>query len=413
LHQIGELGWCEYQTTYYLYKQLLSSSFELFLGSEVMSKEARMGVPSAETDRSFFQKAKEAGVPDDFLEKVKGGLTGLVAVLDTKQEGPHFGFRFDIDALPIIEDDDSSHAPAKEGFSSQHRGTMHACAHDGHAAIGLGLACFVEENKDKLTGKYTFIFQPAEEGSRGAKAIVDKGWLDDVDYFLSGHIGVEDLAVGTISATTTQFLATTKLDVTFEGVSAHAGKKPHEGKNALLAAAEAALALQGITRHGDGTTRVNVGKLVSGSGRNIVAEQAFMEVETRGSTTDLNKYMVTEAIRKIKAAALSYDVTEKVDIVGEGIAVNSNKEWIEEVKAATEGSAFVSNVIDEAPIGASEDVAYMMKRVQDQGGLATYLLYGTPLQHGHHHKAFDFDERVLTVAVNVLMNVIAKKGCFR
>ncbi|KHF39159.1 amidohydrolase [Halalkalibacter okhensis] len=411
LHQIAEIGWCEYQTTYYLYEQLKDTSFKLYTGEDVVAKEARMGLPKQEVDDLYLNRAKKAGVPEAFLTKLKGGFTGMVAELDTKREGPHFAFRFDIDALPIKEEKGKEHKPASEGFVSKHGEAMHACGHDGHAAIGLGLAHFLDEYKDHLNGRYTIIFQPAEEGSRGAKAVVEKGWLDDVDIFLSGHIGIHDLSVGTVAATTTDILATTKMDVTFDGVSSHAGLKPHEGKNALLAAAACTLELNGITRHGEGATRINVGKIVAGAGRNIVGDHAFMEMETRGSTTEINRYMVKEAIRKIEATALSYDVKQTTDIVGEGISAHSDQEWIEVVKQVSQGSRFVNKVLDEATIGASEDVAYMIERVQQKGGSASFFLYGTPLANGHHHKAFDFDEGVLPAAVNLLMNIIVEKGC--
>lgn len=88
-----------------------------------------------------------------------------------------------MDALDLKESSDASHVPVKEGFQSRNHNMMHACGHDAHTSIGLGLAKLLSENKNELTGKVKFIFQPAEEGVRGAKSMVAAGVVDDVDVF--------------------------------------------------------------------------------------------------------------------------------------------------------------------------------------------------------------------------------------
>lgn len=100
--------------------------------------------------------------------------------------------RFDIDALGVLEDENSCHRPAREGFASQCPGVMHACGHDGHTAIGLGVAEVLMNLRAQLHGTVKLIFQPAEEGVRGARAIVSKGHLDDVDYFVGTHLAPLD-----------------------------------------------------------------------------------------------------------------------------------------------------------------------------------------------------------------------------
>ncbi|WP_096439806.1 amidohydrolase [Alteribacter populi] len=398
-HQVPEVGWTEYVTTDRIYKELAQLGFTLYTGKDAIDSEARMGVPEQEELEKGHKRAKQYGVADHLLEKMTAGHTGVVAQLNTERPGPHIAFRFDIDALPIHEAELSSHFPKSEGFTSTEKGKMHACAHDGHTAIGLGLATFLSEHKQSLSGKFTLLFQPAEEGSRGAKAMVSKGWLDDVDWFLGGHIGIEDLKVGQIAATTNHFLATTKFDVSFSGVAAHAGKKPEEGKNALLAAATCAQHLHSISRHSDGTTRLNVGTLQAGTGRNIIPDKASMAGETRGKTNELDDFMFGEAKRIVKASAALYDVTESISVAGRGISADCDPEFKELVKQAVKYSDQLSEPIDVLPLGASEDVTHMMKAVQNNGGKATYLIFGTPLAAGHHHPSFDYDEKVLKTAV--------------
>jgi aminobenzoyl-glutamate utilization protein A len=407
LHQYPEVGWTEYRTTFTIGNVLSAFGFTLAVGKDALVSSERMGVPPEDTLAECEARARLEGVSEAWLEKMKGGHTGLVAQWDTGRAGAHLAFRFDIDALPIQEARDESHIPEQEGFRSVHEGEMHACAHDGHAAIGLGVAAFIHTFADQLTGKFTLLFQPAEEGCRGARAMVAKGWLDDADYFLSGHIGIRSLPVGMLVATTSGFLATTKIDATYKGKSAHAGVEPQKGKNALLAVAAAALHLHGISRHADGATRMNVGRISAGSGRNMIADYGKIELETRGETTEINQFMVEETRRILRAVADMYDVEVELGIVGEGYGAESDDAWISIVEQACADSQSVNRVIPRMDVGASEDVTYMMRRVQENGGLANYMIFCTPLKEGHHNPKFDYREEVLPVAVEVMCRLIA------
>ncbi|WP_413377994.1 amidohydrolase [Alkalihalobacillus sp. 1P02AB] len=401
LHQIPELGWCEYQTTAYIYRVLKPLSFTLFIGDDVSDETKKMGVPEEEIDTLHMKRAKEAGTDSDLLERIAGNRTGVIATFDTGKAGKHLAYRFDIDALPIRESEREEHLPTREKFRSMYEGQMHACGHDGHTAIGLGLAYLIDRYKDELTGSFTLIFQPAEEGVRGAKSIVEKGWLDHVDLFMTGHIMNQPL--GTLVPGITSALATTKLDVVFSGRSAHAGGNPEEGRNALLAAAQATVQLHAIPPHSRGATRVNVGTFTAGSGRNIVADYAKLQLETRGETNEINAYVAEKAKRILEHTASAQEVDCTIDIVGEGISAASNKEWQPFAEVVLADSERVGTVTDHyEPITGSEDATFMMERVQENGGSATYMLYGGNLVEKHHHPLFDYDEEVLSVAVDSL-----------
>lgn len=131
-------------------------------------------------------------------------------------------FRVDMDALDLSEEQDVSHRPYRDGFASCNAGMMHACGHDGHTAIGLGLAHTLKQFESGLHGVIKLIFQPAEEGTRGARAMVDAGVVDDVDYFTAVHIGT-GVPAGTVVCGSDNFMATTKFDAHFTGIAAHAG----------------------------------------------------------------------------------------------------------------------------------------------------------------------------------------------
>ncbi|RDU38180.1 peptidase M20 [Neobacillus piezotolerans] len=406
LHKLPELGFLEYITTYRVGRLLEEMGFTLHIGKDALNEDSRLGLPDNQFIEEKERQASEWGVENEWLEKMRGGNTGIVAIWDTGKPGDHVAFRFDIDALPIKESTGDSHFPSTNGFVSGENNVMHSCGHDGHTAIGLGVAKFILSNSDSLKGKFTLLFQPAEEGGRGARALRDKGWLDDVDYFYSGHIGIHSLPVGTIAASTEGFLASVKYDVTFKGISSHAGMHPEKGRNALLAAATAATNLYAIPRHHDGITRVNVGRLIAGSGRNIIPEDSYMEIEVRGETQEIGDYMAIHATRIIKAAAEMHDVSFVIKPAGITEVLVCDEELIPKIQEWCSTSEFVKEVLPSVTVAGSEDASLLMNRVQERGGKATYILFGTKLNHPHHHPEFDFEEEVLPVAVDAFISII-------
>lgn len=404
LHKHAESGWVEFRTASIVASKLTEWGYEVKAGREVIKEEARMGVPAKEILEAHEKRALDQGADPEWVAKFSGGFTGVVGILDTGKPGPTVGFRFDMDALDIQESLDPDHKPVAEGFVSINENMMHACGHDSHTTIGLGVAKVLSEIKDELSGRIKLIFQPSEEGVRGAKSMVEAGVVDDVDLFVAGHIGTGS-PLGEFACASEGYLATTKLDVTFKGVAAHAGGQPEQGKNALLAAATASLNLYAISRHSDGASRVNVGVLEAGSGRNIIPNRAFLKAETRGVTTEINDYMYERAVKVIKAAADMYDCDVEIKIAGGAQTCQPNPELIPFLRAQAEKVDGITSILDSKPAGGSEDATYMMKRVQDNGGLASYVVFGTTLAAGHHNEKFDIDEKAMPLAVQILTHV--------
>ena len=243
--------------------------------------------------------------------------------------------------------------------------------------------------------------------------MAQSGILDDVDYLLSGHIGIKARKSGEVICGTKGFLATSKINAEFTGKSSHAAVAPEKGHNALLSASTAVLNLDAIPRNGEGITRINVGKLIAGSGRNVIPGKAFMEVETRGETTELNEYMEIYATRILKASADMHDNHVKISCLGRSISGSSDRELIDIIKWEAKNIKDYNNIIDEEDFGASEDICYMMKRVQKNGGKASYIMFGSELKDEHHSIRFDFNEEDMFPAINlylrVLMNLCNKK----
>ena len=397
-HRYPETSWLEMRTSAKIAEYLTELGMEVLTGKDVCREEARIGVPDPDILERHFSQVKEQGAPARFLtEELEQGYTGVVGILRCG-EGPTVALRFDIDALPMEEAEDLEHRPFREGFSSQNPGMMHACGHDCHAAIGLGTARILSELRDQLHGTVKFLFQPGEEGTKGAYAMVENGHLDGVDYFAGTHVAPDDKEDdGDITPGTYGSLATCKYNVFFHGQAAHAGGFPEEGKNAVLAAAHAAVGLSGIARHSQGISRVNVGVIRGGSNSNVVADEAMISMEVRGEPDEINQYMDRRAKEICQAAAMMEECSCEMRLMGRAPSQVSSPELIDRI------SNLVRNHLPQYRVSSnpnaknwgSEDIGFMMNRVQEQGGQAVYMRTMTKMASPQHTVRFDVDEDVL------------------
>lgn len=384
LHKRPEEGWTEFETTYFVVKRLRALGLQVAVGKANINEAEVLG-RDPQLVKDGMMRALKQGVPQAFLDETEG-YTGAVAVLDTGRPGPTTAFRADMDCVLVRESDDESHAPTKLGFASERPGFMHACGHDAHTAVGLEVARWLVDHKDELCGRFKLIFQPAEEGVRGARAMTAAGVVDDVDYFLGGHVGGL-AALGEIGVMDGGFLASTKFDVDIEGQPAHAGNAPQLGHNALMAACAA----QGIPRNGDGATRVSVGTLHAGEGRNVIPAHARLQMEVRGETEEINAYMRDYVYDIFAGVDKAYRVKSTVTMAGESTTLLQSPdlyEKVEEVMRTVPGTKLLPRI--HAPSG-SEDCAAFIRRVIQKGGQAAFILWGCN-HHGHHRPNFDIQD---------------------
>ena len=162
----------------------------------------------------------------------------------------------------------------------------------------------------------------------------------------------------------------------------------------------ATTAMLGIPRHRDGMTRINVGQLHAGSGRNVIPDHAELRGETRGADSTLNDYMFSQVQRIVEGTALAHGVTYRIIKQGEAIALDNSPALQAELAALARKQGLAT--IQTRRFGASEDAGFLMERVQKQGGEAAYLILGADLAAPHHHNEFDFDERVMQSGVELL-----------
>ena len=408
-HKYPETAWYEMRTSAIIAKTLTELGYEVLTGKAVCLETERYGVPSSEALAEHAALALEQGAPAEYLsEEMKQGFTGVIGILRCG-EGPVVALRFDIDALGLIEDETPSHRPFAEGFSSQNPGMMHACGHDAHAVIGLGTAEVLMRIRDSLHGTVKLIFQPGEEGAKGARPIVAHGHLDDVDYFVGTHIaptgGPDD---GDVTPGTWGSLATSKYDVHYHGQAAHAGGFPENGRSAIVAAANAVLNLTAIPRHSGGISRVNVGVIQGGTGRNVIPDKAMMQIEVRGETTEINAYMDEQARRICQAAAEMTGCTCEMIPQGASESQQSDLDFLSHIGDVVREHLPHLKVssCENAQNWGSEDISLMMNRVQAHGGKATYMRSMTDMASAQHTTAFDFDEKVLVDGIQTFSAIV-------
>lgn len=408
-HKYPETAWYEMRTSSIIAQTLDGLGYEVLTGRKVCLEGGRIGVPSEKELKEHAARAIEQGAPAAYLtEDMREGFTGVIGILRCG-EGPTVALRFDIDALGLVEDQTETHRPYQEGFSSRNPGMMHACGHDGHAAIGLGCAEVLMKIKDRLHGTVKLIFQPGEEGAKGARPIVANGHLDDVDYFIGTHVapsgGPDD---GDVTPGTYGSLATTKYDVYYHGRAAHAGGFPENGNSAIVAAANAVINLTAIPRHSAGITRVNVGTIQGGTGRNVIPDEAMIQIEVRGETTEINRYMDEQAQRICRAAADMTGCECQLVMMGASESQHSDEDFLYHIADVVNGHLphLTVSSIANAQNWGSEDISLMMNRVQEHGGKATYMRSVTDVASPQHTTAFDFDEKVLVDAIETFCVIV-------
>ncbi|WP_032091833.1 M20 family metallo-hydrolase [Necropsobacter rosorum] len=404
-HRFPEIGWAEFFTTANIAEYLHNMGFEVLLGKQIINPQFVRGRQKAVVEQGL-QNALAHGIKQTWLDKMDG-YTGCVALLDTGRPGKTVALRFDIDCVNVTETHNQAHLPNRLNFRSVNDGFMHACGHDGHIAIGLGTALWLSRHKDQLNGKIKLVFQPAEEGVRGAAAIAASGILDDVDYFAASHLSF-CADSGTVISNPKNFLSTTKIDLRYSGKPAHAGAQPHVGKNALLGAAHAVTQLHGIARHGEGMTRINVGVLNAGEGRNVIPTNASLQLEVRGENKAINQYMVDQVMRIAKGVAVSFELDYETEIMGEAVDMVNDAELVALVEDIAARQPQIHATHADYAFNASEDATILGRRVQEHGGKAIYFILGADRTAGHHQAEFDFDEAQLLTGVNIYTQLLSR-----
>jgi amidohydrolase len=356
-----------------------------------------------------FQEHRSAGVIAERLRalgyqvQTDVAKTGVVGLLEGKQPGPVVMARFDMDALPITEENETD-------YVSQNPGVMHACGHDGHMAMGLGVATLVARRRDEMQGTLKIVFQPGEEGINGAEAMVEEGVLEDPrpDVFLATHVW-NDKPAGTVDVTPGAVMAAAeKWDCVVQGKGGH-GAAPEQTADPIVATAQIVTALQTIvSRNVDPleTAVVSVGSIHGGDAFNVIPPR----VELNGTIRTFNPQIREMVLRRmgeiIEGVAEACGAQAELKITPLTPAVINDVGVAQVVRAAAEAVVGSENVTTDERTMGSEDAAFFMREVP---GCYFFLGSASPergLDAPHHNPRFDFDENVLPIGVAIIMRAL-------
>ena len=354
-----------------------------------------IGFSEEKTSRYVAEFLRDAGL------KVETGIAryGVVGHVKGAAPGPTLMIRSDMDGLPISEETELP-------FASTHNGMMHACGHDGHTAVGLTVAQILEKHKDEWAGTVKLVFQPAEEGLGGARAMVKDGVLTNPvpDFSLGMHVW-NDQPTGKIAATSGPMMAAAEMfRVTITGKGAH-GASPHLGKDPILAAAQIITALQSVvSRNVDPleTAVVSITAINGGTAFNVIPPAVELKGTIRTYLPEIREMVLRRVEEIIQGVAEAMQCTAEVSIEDVTPAVINDSRLAklmnnvrQEVLPGTEDISGLQTM-------GSEDMAYLMDEIP-----GCYIFVGSKneekdLIYGHHHPKFDFDEQALLQGVALI-----------
>lgn len=359
-----------------------------------------------------FEEVRTAGIIAEELGRLGlevqtgVGKTGVVGILEGDQDGPTVMYRADMDALPIQEENEVEYA-------SRTPGKMHACGHDGHVTIALGVAKLLSQQRDSLAGRVKFVFQPAEEGGVGALAMVNDGVMTGPppDVVLGLHLW-NPLPIGTLGVAEGAVMASCSIfRVLVKGRGGHAAL-PYTTNDPVICTAQLVNALHALVGRRvnlmDGLAVLSVTSLVTSSTTyNVIPDQ----VEILGTFRTLHNdtaLLIEQQIREISASVCqSWGCAEEVTVEHKTFPVVNDADVTARVRQVFAGSFADCTLDTTARTMASEDVSYLMN---DAPGM--YFFVGSSnaergLTYGHHHPRFDFDEDALPLSVALMSAAVA------
>lgn len=328
------------------------------------------------------------------------GQTGVVALLEGKEPGPVVMIRFDMDALPILEETGAEYA-------SVNKGVMHACGHDGHVAVGLTVAQVLNKHRSEFKGTVKMMFQPAEEGLGGAEKMIEDGILQNPkpDAVLSLHIWNEK-PVGWLGIVTGPVMAAADtFTIRIIGKGGH-GAVPNLTHDPILAASQVVNLLQTIVSRNVSPLKnavVTVASIHGGDAFNVIPPEVEMKGTIRSFEPEVRDLIISRFHKIIEDVAHAMECEVEIEVKAITPAVNNDPEITSRVQKVA-AKLLPNDELDYHTITmGSEDMAYVLQQIP-----GCYFFVGSAnkekhLDAAHHHPKFDFDEIILPKAAGLMV----------
>lgn len=378
--------------------KLVTQRRDFHMNPELSNREERTGKVIAE-------KLKAIGLEDIKINVAKHGVT---AILKGKKPGPVVAVRADIDALPIQE---TINVP----YKSKNDGVKHACGHDAHITIELGVAEILSSMREEISGTIKFIFQPAEEGAPageegGAPLMIKEGVLENPrPQAIFGLHVMPNLQVGEVGYNSGPAMASSdRFKIVIRGKKVH-GAYPHDGVDAIVIASEAVSALQTIRSRRINTQEplvITIGSIHGGNRFNIITDEVVME----GTMRTLNEQVRTDAMAMMKqtlqGVTAIYGGSYEIEFITPNPVTFNDPKLVEETLPTIKRIIGEGNLVNPRPQMGAEDFSYYQKEIP---GFFYFLGVGNR-QKGItamiHTPEFDLDEDSLVIGTKIMSNVL-------
>ena len=355
-----------------------------------------------------FQETRTSGIVADLLEKWgiethRGiGGTGVVGVLNGTRPGRTIGLRADMDALPIHEE---TNLP----YRSTNPGVSHACGHDAHTTMLLGAARYLAETKD-FAGKAVFVFQPAEEGLGGARAMIAQGLFDKfpVDEIYGLHNMPTDEPGRVAIRPGVAMAGADFFDITLKGTGSH-GAMPQDSKDPIIAATALVQALQSIISRNVAPKEMavlSVTQIHAAAAYNVIPSEATVSGTARMFTKEVREQMQARIHEVSRGIAATFGMEVDVDIRDIfSVLVNDDTLSHEFLKIAADMVGAENTAISKNPVTGSEDFADMLQSVP-----GAYFTIGHSGNVPLHNPGFLFDDAILPLGASLYARIVETRA---
>lgn len=356
-----------------------------------------------------FEEVNTSRLVSEWLERfgleVQKGVagTGVVGLLRGKSSGKTIALRADMDALPLEE---LNEVP----YASKIKGKMHACGHDAHVTILLGVARILSPLRDQIKGNIKWIFQPAEEGGGGGKRMVQEGVLENphVDAIFGAHV-YPQIEIGKVGVCEGKALASAdRFTIKIIGRSGHAAS-PHLAKDPILAAGHLITQIHSIvSREVDPLESgvITIGRVSGGSAFNIIPDEVELLGTVRALSPEIQEKMKKRIEEAVQGVTQSFGMNYHYEYKYEYPVLVNEPEMIRLVSSACAEGIGEENVVEVKPSMGAEDFAFYLEKVPGAFFRLGIRNESKGIVHPYHNSRFDIDEEVLPFGVEMFIRIV-------